>query len=253
MPSIKKEEILKAIDYAENNGVFDKLNKIYSTLPSGKCEGCAKCCMESVGTSLVEFLNIYRYFREKPEIYKRYMEKVLEYYFMEYRDKRSCPFLDEDNRCSIYEVRPLNCRIFGHWEKDEYNMNLDSIKEKNRDYRDLMKSRYGFEISEDVVEYRINYCEKFKPDTGRYLSREERLDFSDQIMILDSKIFATDTIDIDYRDRGIVEYFIDSMFNTETSYNIKIRMSQDWEKADTVLKRLKIITGNYRRKKRGDE
>ena len=158
MASIKRDEIEKSIAYAEKNGIFEKLNKIYDTVPSGKCEGCAKCCMESVGINLTEFLNIYKYLKERPEIYNKYIDKVLDYYFMEYKEKKLCPFLDENKRCAIYEVRPLNCRIFGHWYKSDYNLNLDSIKEKNRDYRDLMKARYGFEINEDVVEYRIEYC-----------------------------------------------------------------------------------------------
>lgn len=243
MAGIKKHEIEKAIEFAEKNGIFEKLDEIYNDVPTGKCSGCAKCCMESVGTGLSEFLNIYRYLQERPEKYRHYMKKVLDYYFFEYKEKKKCPFLDEDNRCGIYEVRPLNCRIFGHWEKEDYNINLESIKEKNRDYKDLMKSRYGFEINEDVVEYRIEYCENFVPDSGKYLSKSERLEYSDRMMILDSKIFAGDAIDIDFRDRGIVEYFIDSMFFTDTSYNIKIRMSQDWKKADKIMKKLLVITG----------
>ena len=115
MSSIKRDEIEKSIAYAEKNGILEKLNKIYDTVPSGKCEGCAKCCMESVGINLTEFLNIYKYLKERPEIYNKYIDKVLDYYFMEYKEKKPCPFLDENKRCAIYEVRPLNCRIFGHW------------------------------------------------------------------------------------------------------------------------------------------
>ncbi len=241
MASIKKDEIKKSIDYAKKNNIFEKLNQIYETVPSGKCEGCAKCCMESVGINLTEFLNIYKYLEERPNIYIKYIDKVLDYYFMEYKEKKSCPFLDNNNMCSIYEVRPLNCRLFGHWYKNDYNTNLDFIKEKNRDYRNLMKSRYGFEISEDVVEYRIEYCEKFLHKNGKRLLKEERLSYLDQIMILDSQIYSKGMINIDFRDRGVVEYFIDSLFFTDTAYNIKIKISQDFDKGEKVLKRIKKI------------
>lgn len=241
MASIKKDEIEKSIEYAEKNGIFKKLNKIYDSVPSGKCEGCAKCCMESVGINLTEFLNIYKYLKERPQKYQKYIDKILEYYFMEYKEKKPCPFLDENKRCSIYDVRPLNCRIFGHWYKNDYNLNLDSIKEKNRNYRDVMKARYGLCISEEVVEYRIEYCEKFIPDNGKRLSKVERLGYLDQIMVLDSQIYSKGMIDIDFRDRGIVEYFIDSMFFTDTSYNIKIKISQDFYKGERTLKRIKKI------------
>ncbi len=59
-----------------------------------------------------------------------------------------------------------------------------------------MKARYGFEINEDVVEYRIEYCEKFIPDNGERLSKEERLSYLDQIMILESQIYLKRIIQI---------------------------------------------------------
>lgn len=46
MTSIKKVDIFKCIDFANENKLFDKLNNIYSSLPSGDCTGCGKCCME---------------------------------------------------------------------------------------------------------------------------------------------------------------------------------------------------------------
>ena len=77
--------------------------------------------MESVGTNLIEFINIYNYLENKPELKKMCLDKIIDYYFLEYIDKKPCPFKDKDNRCMIYEVRPLNCRLFGHWKKEDYN------------------------------------------------------------------------------------------------------------------------------------
>ena len=55
MTSINKTDILNSIDFADKNELFDKLNDIYKSLPSGDCTGCGKCCMESVGINLVEY------------------------------------------------------------------------------------------------------------------------------------------------------------------------------------------------------
>ena len=107
MASIKKEQILESIEFCEKNGYFEKLNDIYSTLPKGDCAGCGNCCMESVGINLIEFLNIYRYLAEKQELRECSIERIVDYYFMELMKKNSCPFRDENNRCLIYEVRPL--------------------------------------------------------------------------------------------------------------------------------------------------
>ena len=109
MTSINKTDILNSIDFADKNELVDKLNDIYNSLPSGFCTGGGKCCMESVGINLVEFLNIYKYLMNKENLRKQSLSRILDYYFLEYTEKRCCPFRDENNRCLIYEVRPLNC------------------------------------------------------------------------------------------------------------------------------------------------
>ncbi|WP_434798066.1 YkgJ family cysteine cluster protein [Terrisporobacter vanillatitrophus] len=238
MASINNTDILKSIDYAKKNQLFEKLNNIYDTLPKGECTGCGNCCMESVGINLIEFLNIFNYLQDKDELRKKSLDRIMDYYFMEFMEKKSCPFKDENNRCEIYEVRPLNCRLFGHWKKEDYNKNLKDITEKNKQYKSIMKGKYGFDISDEVVNYKIKYCEEFIPE-NRYLSKSERLNFADNIMVLDSRLFSKGVIDIEFRDRGIVEYFIDSLLDQNMSYNIKVRISKGKNIAKRTISRLK--------------
>ena len=240
MTSINKTDILNSIDFADKNELFDKLNNIYKSLPSGDCTGCGKCCMESVGINLVEFLNIYKYLMNKENLRKQSLSRILDYYFLEYTEKRCCPFRDENNRCLIYEVRPLNCRLFGHWKKYDYNNNLNNVTNRNIEYKEFMKNEYGFDISDEVVNFKIKYCEDFKPEND-YLDKSTRLSFSDNIMSLDSRFFANEIIDIDFRDRGIVEYFIELLLNQEVAYNIKIRVSKDEKIRKRTINRLKKI------------
>ena len=240
MASINNTEIIKSINYAEKNQLFEKLNNIYDTLPKGKCTGCGNCCMESVGINLIEFLNIYNYLQDKDELRKKSIGRIMDYYFMEFMEKKSCPFKDENNMCLIYEVRPLNCRLFGHWKKEDYNKNLKDITEKNQQYKNIMKGKYGFDISDEVVNYKIKYCEDFIPD-NEYLSKSERLGFADDLMVLDSRLFSKGVIDIEFRDRGIVEYFIDSLLHQNISYNIKVRISKEPKIAKRTIGRLKRI------------
>ena len=238
MASINNTEIIKSINYAEKNQLFEKLNNIYDTLPKGKCTGCGNCCMESVGINLIEFLNIYNYLQDKDELRKKSIGRIMDYYFMEFMEKKSCPFKDENNMCLIYEVRPLNCRLFGHWKKEDYNKNLKDITEKNQQYKNIMKGKYGFDISDEVVNYKIKYCEDFVPDNG-YLSKSERLGFADDLMVLDSRLFSKGVIDIEFRDRGIVEYFIDSLLHQNISYNMKVRISKEPKIAKITIGRIK--------------
>ena len=240
MTSINKTDILNGIDFADKNELFTKLNDIYKSLPSGDCTGCGKCCMESVGINLVEFLNIYKYLKNKDRLRKQSLSRILDYYFLEYTEKRCCPFRDENNRCLIYEVRPLNCRLFGHWKKDDYNNNLNNVTKRNIEYKEYMKKEYGFDISDEVVNFKIKYCEDFKPQKD-YLDKSTRLSFSDNIMSLDSRFFANEIINIDFRDRGIVEYFIELLFNQEVAYNIKVKVSKDEKIRKRTINRLKRI------------
>jgi len=240
MASINNTDILKSIDYAKKNQLFEKLNNIYDTLPKGECAGCGNCCMESVGINLIEFLNIFNYLQDKNELRKKSLDKIIDYYFLEFMEKKSCPFKDENNRCEIYEVRPLNCRLFGHWKKEDYNKNLKDVTDKNKQYKNIMKVKYGINISDEVVNYKIKYCEEFMPK-NRYLSKSERLNFADNIMVLDSKLFSKGVIDIEFRDRGVVEYFIDSLLDQNMSYNIKVRISKESDTTKRTISRLKRI------------
>ena len=238
MASIKRQQILESIAFCEKNGYFEKLNEIYSTLPKGECSGCGNCCMESVGINLIEFLNIYRYLADKDELREASIERIVDYYFMELMKKNSCPFRDENNRCLIYEVRPLNCRLFGHWKKEEYNANLSRVIEQNMDYKYSMKKIYGVDISDEVLNFSIKYCDVFKPEKD-YLSKKDRLNFEDEIMNLDARILGNELINIPYKDRGIVEYFIESMLYSEFAYKIKIRITK--EESINVINKIKRI------------
>ena len=67
------------------------------------------------------------------------------------------------------------------------------------------------------------------------------LPISDNLMVLDSNLFSKGVIDIEFRDRGIVEYFIDSMLEQEISYNIKIRISKERDEKQVAINRLKKL------------
>lgn len=130
--------------------------------------------------------------------------------------------------------------MFGHWKKEDYNKNLDNVIEKNNNYRELMKKQYGFEINDEVVNYRIDYCDRFIPNKD-YLSKSERLSFFDELMTLDSNIYLSGNIDIDFRDRGIVEYFIESLLYRNLAYNVKIRISKEYKIRKRTIDRIKRI------------
>ncbi|QOR73135.1 YkgJ family cysteine cluster protein [Cruoricaptor ignavus] len=93
------------------------------------CLSCANCC-KTTGPLFTEkdIERIARYLRQKPsEFEEKYLrtdedaDKVLQ--------ELPCPFLLEDNYCSIYEVRPKACREYPHTDRRKiYQINRLMLK-----------------------------------------------------------------------------------------------------------------------------
>lgn len=88
------------------------------------CLSCANCC-KTTGPLFTEkdIERISKRFRIKPSVFEsRYLrvdeegDKVLQ--------QLPCPFLNGDNSCSIYEIRPKACREFPHTDRKKlYQIN----------------------------------------------------------------------------------------------------------------------------------
>ena len=59
------------------------------------------------------------------------------------------------------------------------------------------------------------------------------------VMNLDARILSSGLIDIFYKDRGIVEYFIESMMDSDFADKVKIRITR--ENNTKIINRIKKI------------
>lgn len=71
----------------------------------GKCSKCGECCSNLLPLTNAEI-------RHLREIVKK--RKLKPHYHILYNAKydMTCPFLNDQNKCSIYEDRPYICKIF---------------------------------------------------------------------------------------------------------------------------------------------
>ena len=71
---------------------------------NGHCSGCGECCSDTLPLSKSDIKRIKRYLAHKK------VKAVNRGNCMEL--DCICPFLNKDNRCNIYEVRPKICRVY---------------------------------------------------------------------------------------------------------------------------------------------
>lgn len=213
----------------------EELSKIYKKVPEGDCSGCGACCNESVGASFAEAEIIYEDLKSMNEKKKsELIDMILDYYFDIYQIRNKCPFLNDEKRCDIYYSRPLNCRIYGHWDRKDYNENLERLDIQNREIAQVLFQKYGYKVKESYVDFSIQYCNSFK---GKILSRNSRNELYDELIVLDSKMFVSRGMKLAYEDKGIIEHIVDKLLSKEKIFEIKMR----GELSSKMRKRLKHI------------
>jgi len=84
-----------------------RLNEIYSLVPNFNCDRCGQCC-GPIHWGLSEDIIIREFLKENKREYIKWNED--DYINNELR----CPYYNrEKNICTIYQVRPLICRLQG--------------------------------------------------------------------------------------------------------------------------------------------
>lgn len=194
-------KLYPTLSYAENQGLFPELEKIYNKLPETICERCATCCIVPPPGYLIEFLNLYKYVRDNlKDRHKDIIKNTIKFFYLELVDINvKCPFLDEnnENNCLVYPVRPLSCRVSGLLSEKDFNMGsrrqLDKVAEK---YRSL----YGIELPQEVVDFEIPYCDRVRLPDGkkRKISVELVQDMASGIEGLEAKIMPQKVIEEQY-------------------------------------------------------
>ncbi|MBF4693584.1 YkgJ family cysteine cluster protein [Fusibacter ferrireducens] len=204
-------KINEGIKYCTDHKLWDQLNEIYNAVPSGTCQGCTNCCHESVNISMVEALHIvHRYYEMENgqiEIPDPIEKNLLKYYFSEWVMPRKCPFLNEAHLCSIYEARPLPCRIFGNRFRDAFDQNLKRIQRQNKRVAKTLFTELQLKLPQSVVNRTIEYCENYQ--RARVLDEVEVNELYDLLINLDGKLFFSGFMGEMMMNQHLVGFFIE--------------------------------------------
>lgn len=114
--------------------LVSKLNDFYSKIPKTKCINCpgqktveAECCKAfSPPILLIEFISSLRNIEkwEEDKRKKLFIRSLKSY--LNSDNARLCSLLG-NNKCLVYEQRPLSCRLFAMYTDEEWNERLKSV------------------------------------------------------------------------------------------------------------------------------
>ncbi|MBW7857467.1 MAG: YkgJ family cysteine cluster protein [Leptonema sp. (in: Bacteria)] len=90
------------------------------------CTACGQCCRgpgavyftENDLVNIRQYLNLDKPSKTNQEKWNRILKKLVQKKqnnFFVHQTDDACMFLGKDNKCTIYEVRPLQCRTFPFW------------------------------------------------------------------------------------------------------------------------------------------
>ena len=124
--------------------IKNSMDKIYNRIPQFNCKHCHKCCGPIF------------WFKTEEILMKDYMKKHkienIKWTDVEFKkNDMKCPFLKND-RCSIYQVRPIVCRLQGNipdlpcrYNKNNF-ISEESIKKIKNDFYELNKKYQGCDV-----------------------------------------------------------------------------------------------------------
>jgi Fe-S-cluster containining protein len=124
--------------------IKNNMETIYNQIPDFECKHCHKCCGPIIWFKAEEIL-MKDYMRK----HKIENVKLTDDDFQ--KNEMKCPFLKND-RCIIYQVRPIVCRLQGNtpdlpcrFNKNNF-LSEESIKKIKKDFYELNKKVQGVNI-----------------------------------------------------------------------------------------------------------
>lgn len=112
---------LRGLTRRKIKGLNSKVGKLHKeAFKVIDCGACANCCktMSPVYNN-ADVKRISEYMGMSKEAYsKKYLTKDEEGDIV--HKKTPCHFLEKDNRCSIYEIRPSDCRRYPHTQRKDF-------------------------------------------------------------------------------------------------------------------------------------
>ena len=127
-------KFLKGLPWRKINGLSSKVNRLhkeaYSKIDCGQCANCCKTMTTTYTKADVTRIAKHVGMTEK-EYWKKYL--VVDENKDIVHQRTPCHFLDKSNRCTIYSIRPADCRLYPHTQRKDFVYQRD-IHTQNLEY-----------------------------------------------------------------------------------------------------------------------
>ena len=187
-------DLRRALRRARRRRLFDALEQVYAELPETTCGGCGRCCFESPGLFFVEYLRLVEMLEtQRQDVVTRALRELL---FSWIEPERNCLFLEEARRCTIYEARPLACRLFGLSSPTDPDQAQEELRLAAEQEAEQLR-RLGIEIPEAALRRAVAGCDRVRDTRGR----RPRVDpdaLAERVAELDAKLIPTEVVRQEY-------------------------------------------------------
>lgn len=192
-PVSDQPDLKRLLRRAHRQDLFGALSRIYAGFPQVTCDNCARCCFESPGLFFIEFLAALDLLAGMPRAGRdQVLTRVLHELFFSWIDVgRACLFLDS-GRCTIYEHRPLACRLFGlvapaDRDRAEAEARLAARQDAAR------LALLGIRIPEAVIRRSLASCDRVRDGQGRRPQVDGDV-YAAQVARLDAVLLPRDVV-----------------------------------------------------------
>jgi len=193
-----------ALRKANRGRLFAALGRIYASLPEMECDGCARCCFESPGVFFIEHLRLMVHLSLlPPEQQESLLRRALGELLFSWIDRgRTCIFL-HSSACTIYQFRPLACRLFGlvspgDREQAEPQARMAAREEARR------LSLLGIAVPEEIVTRSLLSCSQVRSPDGRAI-RSDGDALAAQVALLDGALLPRQVVVQEFCFRSLPE------------------------------------------------
>jgi Fe-S-cluster containining protein len=202
-------------------------------LPETRCDGCARCCFESPGVFYLEYLRLHDLLAGLSEARRRELLEcaLRELLFSWIEPERGCIFV-EANRCSIYEDRPLACRLFGLSSPADPELLQREHRLAAEEEADRL-SWLGIEVPEATLARVVVSCDRVRAKRGR-LRRVDADAVAERVAALDARLLPEEIVRHEYSFLSLPDRLGAALFGTEAVELLRLQLLRRVGQGETV-------------------